>query len=75
MKVPVSNGDGVRAWAARLMSMFLIASLAACTLPKAGPTKRQIYSGSVQREGDAFIIMDAFIVSLQTLQATSFDAI
>ena len=56
MTVSVSNGDAVRMWVRRLIPVVLAASLAACTLPNAGPTKRQIYSGSVQREGDAFIV-------------------
>lgn len=30
--------------------------LAACALPQAGPTKSQIYDGSLQKEGDAFIV-------------------
>jgi len=30
--------------------------LASCTLPRSGPTKSEIYSGSVMREGDAFIV-------------------
>jgi polysaccharide export outer membrane protein len=30
--------------------------LASCGLPQVGPNKRQIYSGSVQREGDAFVV-------------------
>lgn len=30
--------------------------LAACTLPQAGPTKNQIYDGSLQKEGDAFVV-------------------
>jgi len=30
--------------------------LASCGLPQVGPNKRQIYAGSVQREGDAFIV-------------------
>jgi len=30
--------------------------VAACGLPRTGPTKREIYAGSVQREGDAFVV-------------------
>jgi polysaccharide export outer membrane protein len=29
---------------------------ASCSLPKVGPNKREIFAGSVQREGDAFIV-------------------
>lgn len=32
------------------------AVLASCGLPQVGPNKSQIYAGSVQREGDAFIV-------------------
>ncbi|WP_299610480.1 polysaccharide biosynthesis/export family protein [uncultured Tateyamaria sp.] len=36
--------------------MALFGILASCGLPQIGPNKRQIFSGSVQREGDAFIV-------------------
>ena len=32
------------------------ALLSSCGLPQVGPNKSQIYKGSVQREGDAFIV-------------------
>ncbi|MCT8159338.1 polysaccharide biosynthesis/export family protein [Pseudoruegeria sp. SHC-113] len=35
---------------------LLCASLVGCTLPRSGPNKEEIYEGSVQRQGDAFII-------------------
>ena len=34
----------------------LAVTLAACGLPRSGPTKREIFSGSVQKQGDAFIV-------------------
>jgi len=34
----------------------LVAVIAACALPRSGPNKAEIYSSSVQREGDAFIV-------------------
>ncbi|WP_147112967.1 polysaccharide biosynthesis/export family protein [Tateyamaria sp. syn59] len=37
-------------------SLALLGILASCGLPQIGPNKRQIFSGSVQREGDAFIV-------------------
>ncbi|MEM8655352.1 MAG: polysaccharide biosynthesis/export family protein [Pseudomonadota bacterium] len=44
-------------WARVGASLALFGILASCTLlPQIGPNKRQIYSGSVQREGDAFIV-------------------
>ncbi|THD75708.1 polysaccharide export protein [Thalassobius vesicularis] len=36
--------------------LALVAVVAACGLPRTGPTKREIYAGSVQREGDAFVV-------------------
>lgn len=43
---------------ARVVALFLIATLvASCgTLPRVGPNKREIYAGSVQRQGDAFVV-------------------
>ncbi|WP_121022267.1 polysaccharide biosynthesis/export family protein [Litoreibacter meonggei] len=40
---------------------------ASCGLPKSGPGKRQIYAGSVQKQGDAFIVA----VNSRVTQATS----
>ncbi|SDY40700.1 polysaccharide biosynthesis/export family protein [Citreimonas salinaria] len=33
-----------------------LAVVASCGLPRVGPTKNEIYAGSVQREGDAFVV-------------------
>jgi polysaccharide export outer membrane protein len=33
-----------------------LAVISSCGLPQVGPNKRQIYSGSVQQEGDAFVV-------------------
>ncbi|MGR3660533.1 MAG: polysaccharide biosynthesis/export family protein [Paracoccaceae bacterium] len=42
---------------ARFAVLFVVAAtLAACGLPRSGPTKSEIYSGSVQKDGDAFIV-------------------
>ncbi|MFP4274542.1 MAG: polysaccharide biosynthesis/export family protein [Paracoccaceae bacterium] len=42
---------------ARPVALLLIASLvASCGLPRMGPNKREIYAGSVQQEGDAFVV-------------------
>ncbi len=42
---------------ARGAMLVLVAfSVAACGLPRSGPSKREIYAGAVQNEGDAFII-------------------
>lgn len=36
--------------------MAAAALLAACTLPRLGPTKSEIFAGSVQKQGDAYIV-------------------
>jgi len=43
-------------WAHPIAIVTACAVLASCGLPQVGPNKRQIYAGSVQREGDAFIV-------------------
>jgi polysaccharide export outer membrane protein len=41
----------------RPVALLLVASLVAgCGLPRMGPNKRQLYAGSVQRQGDAFVV-------------------
>ncbi len=36
--------------------VMLTGTLAACGIPRSGPTKGEIYAGSVQRKGDAFVV-------------------
>ncbi|MEY8839072.1 polysaccharide biosynthesis/export family protein, partial [Cribrihabitans sp. XS_ASV171] len=43
-------------WAKPVALLAALGIVAACSLPKVGPNKREIYAGSVQREGDAFIV-------------------
>lgn len=43
-------------WARPVAAAVALAVLAGCGLPQVGPNKRQIYAGSVQREGDAFVV-------------------
>lgn len=43
-------------WAKPVAMLALISILAACTLPRVGPNKREIFAGSVQKKGDAFIV-------------------
>ncbi|MEE9388809.1 MAG: polysaccharide biosynthesis/export family protein [Paracoccaceae bacterium] len=41
----------------RLAALLVLATtVTACGLPRSGPNKREIFSGSVQKQGDAFII-------------------
>ncbi len=43
--------------ARRAVLLLAMASvLAACALPRSGPNKREIFSGAVQNEGDAFVV-------------------
>ncbi|MGR3273410.1 polysaccharide biosynthesis/export family protein [Thalassococcus profundi] len=42
---------------ARAIALLAAVSiLASCGLPRVGPTKREIFAGSVQRQGDAFVV-------------------
>lgn len=42
---------------ARMLALFVIAAtVAGCGLPRSGPNKREIYAGSVERQGNAFIV-------------------
>ncbi len=50
MKVLTSRG------AKALCLAALVASTAACSLPRSGPNKAEIFKGSVLKEGDAFIV-------------------
>lgn len=43
-------------WAKPVALLAALAVLAACALPRVGPNKREIFSGSVQKEGDAFVV-------------------
>ncbi|MEL6700777.1 MAG: polysaccharide biosynthesis/export family protein, partial [Pseudomonadota bacterium] len=39
------------------MALCVVSLVAACGLPRSGPSKREIFEGSVQRSGDAFIVV------------------
>ncbi len=49
------NSPFVR-WVKPIAILGVISVVSSCGLPQVGPNKRQIYAGSVQREGDAFIV-------------------
>ena len=50
MKIKATRG-------ARILALLVLgATVAACSLPRPGPTKSEIFAGSVQRQGDAFIV-------------------
>ncbi|WP_071672808.1 polysaccharide biosynthesis/export family protein [Nioella nitratireducens] len=53
---------------ARFVALVVIVSLVAtCGLPRTGPNRRELFAGSVQREGDAFVVS----VNDRVLRATS----
>jgi polysaccharide export outer membrane protein len=39
-----------------VMGLLAVALLSSCGLPRSGPTRNEIVSGSAQREGDAFVL-------------------
>ena len=44
-------------WAKPVAALAIASIVASCgVLPRVGPNKREIYSGSVQRQGDAFVV-------------------
>lgn len=43
-------------WVKPVACLAVAGILAACSLPQVGPNKRQIYAGSVQQDGDAFVV-------------------
>jgi polysaccharide export outer membrane protein len=63
----------------RLVKGFVLlvamVSVAACGLPRTGPSKQEIFAGSVQQEGDAFIVtVDDFVTrATSVVPALGFD--
>ena len=43
-------------WVRPIAAVTALAIVASCGLPSVGPNKRQIFAGSVQKEGDAFVV-------------------
>lgn len=43
-------------WAKPVAVLAAMSIAASCSLPKVGPNKREIFAGSVQKEGDAFVV-------------------
>jgi len=54
-------------WAKCATLSVFVAMVASCGLPRSGPTKAEIFEGSVQRQGDAFIVT----VNQRVTRATS----
>lgn len=52
----------------RLVALLLVVTLVAnCGLPRSGPNRRELFAGSVQRQGDAFVVA----VNDRVLRATA----
>jgi polysaccharide export outer membrane protein len=47
---------GSSRWARGVALLALVGLVAGCGLPRSGPNKREVFAGSVQKEGDAFIV-------------------
>ena len=43
-------------WAKSAALLALVGVLSSCGLPRVGPNKREIFAGSVQKQGDAFVV-------------------
>lgn len=43
-------------WAKSVALLAIVSIVASCGLPRVGPNKREIYAGSVQKDGDAFVV-------------------
>ena len=43
-------------WARSVALLAIVGVVSSCGLPRSGPNKREIFAGSVQREGDAFVV-------------------
>ncbi|SEO20573.1 polysaccharide export outer membrane protein [Salinihabitans flavidus] len=43
-------------WARSVALLVVVSLVASCGLPRVGPNKREIYEGSVQKKGDAYVI-------------------
>lgn len=66
----------IKSRTARIVTLVaLCASLAACGLPRSGPNKREIFSGSVQKDGDAFVVSvnDRVTAATAIVPALGFD--
>ncbi len=55
-----------RLWAQRIALLTLVSLTAACALPRVGPNKSEITSGSVEKSGNAYVVEVDDRVSRQT---------
>lgn len=56
-------------WVRPIAAVSIVAILSGCGLPRSGPTKSEIFAGSVEKAGDAFVVeVDDRIVVATSLQ-------
>ena len=63
-------------WTKRFVLVVAVGAVASCGLPRTGPTKQEIFSGSIQRQGDAFVVtVDDYVTrATAVVPALGFDA-
>lgn len=61
----------IKTWTGSLVLISLVATTASCGLPRSGPTKREIYAGSVEQQGQSFIVTVNNRVAKLTSQESS----
>lgn len=66
--VPVRNSLALKA----IVLLSSVAILASCGLPRSGPNKREIYAGSVDKKGNAYIVPVTPAVSAATAVQPTF---
>ncbi len=62
-------------WVRKAALFTMVFSIAACGLPRSGPNKREIFAGSIQRQGNAFIVTvnDRVVQATKKAPAIGFD--
>jgi polysaccharide biosynthesis/export protein len=65
-----------KAWVRKAALFTMVLTISACGLPRAGPKKNEIYAGSVQRKGNAYIVSvnDRVVQATKQAPAVGFDA-
>jgi len=65
-----------KSWARNVALFTMVLTISSCGLPRSGPKKREIFAGSVQRQGNAYIVTmnDRVIQATKSAPAVGFDA-
>ncbi len=64
-----------KSWARNMALFTMVFVIASCGLPRSGPKKREIFAGSVQRQGNAYIVTmnDRVVQATKSAPAVGFD--